>query len=558
MKSLGKQCVYRVISERNKQTRFPLFMLIAALTLFACTDKQTTRRMETLLEKADSMYRESVPMDTFNTMQDVLHYYSGHGNTNEKMKASFFMGCVYRDKDDAPRALDYYRDAISMADTTDSKCDFKLLNQIYWEVGWLFYDQELTDLQKKAFQQAYLYALKSEDTLSAISIYSNIADAYILENNLDSALIVVQKASQEFSKLGRDDLHEELLPKYIDIYLQAEDWKKAKKCIDKQGRIFQLKQLENIEDSSDYGNFIYQKGWYYEGTNQLDSALFYITELESLNPTLAQRAFIYEELIYIYKEKQALDSVTLYTKCYTSIKDSIQRRHISAETARMKSLYSLNESLIFSNKVLKQKRFYEFLFEVIAILSIVVALIVYKYIHQIKRKRREEQLKLKQTGEEIIKAQEELKRMNELSLEQLRQEKEEEIVELEKRINDYENLQKSEVDTQLYNSNIYKHFEELIGSRENAEEEEWKELEEYVTSIIPHFMTVLKSIDSPLSKEELRICILTRLHFEPYGIRLLLDLSPSSVSMKRSRLGKKIYGEEMPPKEFDRRIRQVI
>lgn len=136
--------------------------------------------------------------------------------------------------------------------------------------------------------------------------------------------------------------------------------------------------MENAEDSSEYGNFVYQKGWYYEEKNQLDSALFYIRELEKLNPTLAQRAFIYEELIYIYKEKQVLDSVTVYTKCYTSIKDSIQRRHISAETARMRTLYSLNESLNVANKVLKQQHFYEFLFMMIAILLIVVAFVVYK------------------------------------------------------------------------------------------------------------------------------------------------------------------------------------
>lgn len=224
MESSGKQIVFCIFSGKNKQVLFPLLILIAVLTLVACTDNRTARRMETLLERADSMYWESVPMDTFNTLQDVLHYYTEHGNTNDKMKANFFLGCVYRDKDDAPRALDYYRDAISLADTTDNKCDFKLLNQIYWEIGWLFYDQELTDLQKRAFLRAYHYALKSEDTLSAISIYSNIADAYILENKSNSALFIVQKASQEFKKSGRKDLQEELLSKYIDIYLQAEDW----------------------------------------------------------------------------------------------------------------------------------------------------------------------------------------------------------------------------------------------------------------------------------------------------------------------------------------------
>ena len=53
------------------------------------------------------------------------------------------------------------------------------------------------------------------------------------------------------------------------------------------------------------------------------------------------------------------------------------------------------------------------------------------------------------------------------------------------------------------------------------------------------------------------ICILVRLHFRPADICILLGIDSATLSMKRKRLLKKVYGMDGSAKDFDQRVLKI-
>lgn len=74
-------------------------------------------RMRLELLKAKAQNKMFVPFTTDSTMAAVAEWYDRHGNRSQRMTAHYLLGCVYRDLNDAPMALDQYHEAVSLADT---------------------------------------------------------------------------------------------------------------------------------------------------------------------------------------------------------------------------------------------------------------------------------------------------------------------------------------------------------------------------------------------------------------------------------------------------------
>ena len=75
-------------------------------------------RMRYRLLQAEAMNKAYLPLDTLTYMDEILDYYLSHGNREERIRAYYLMGNVYRDQGNSPLALQYYRNAIGEADIT--------------------------------------------------------------------------------------------------------------------------------------------------------------------------------------------------------------------------------------------------------------------------------------------------------------------------------------------------------------------------------------------------------------------------------------------------------
>ena len=131
-----------------------------------------------LLADAHNQFLISMKADTF--MTDVVDYYDKHGSKQQQIKTLYLLGCVYRDKGDAPMAIEYYNKAVEQADTTQADCDFKQLSRIYAQMAGLFDEQRTPKMELKMWDKAIVYAEKVKDTLAVINFLDHMGGAYCL------------------------------------------------------------------------------------------------------------------------------------------------------------------------------------------------------------------------------------------------------------------------------------------------------------------------------------------------------------------------------------------
>ena len=88
--------------------------------------------------------------------------------------------------------------------------------------------------------------------------------------------------------------------------------------------------------------------------------------------------------------------------------------------------------------------------------------------------------------------------------------------------------------------------------------DEWAELENYVTEMYPSFVENMFRVIPNISKEYIHIVMLLKLDFAPLQIATLLNRSMSTISNARCRMYSKAHGgDKCTTEEADRWIREM-
>ena len=155
-----------------------LAMLKSHDSLFAHASLPTRMRYEVVKADANNKCYNFIATDS--AFREVVDYYDRHGSPNEKTKAYYLMGCVYRDEDKHVEALESYYQAIEASDTTRKDCDYGLLECIYGAMTEIFLKQGLPDRLIEASKMYSKYALLDKDTMNWIYGYERMIAAYYL------------------------------------------------------------------------------------------------------------------------------------------------------------------------------------------------------------------------------------------------------------------------------------------------------------------------------------------------------------------------------------------
>ena len=209
-----------------------LLHIVLVLLLFTSCGHRSREMSEALL-RAEEMNRNYQSMDTLKGMEQVADYYRPLlGRSQRYMRALYMLGCVYRDRGDAPMALHYYQEAVSQADTTDADCDFHTLCRIYGQMSVLYHRQRSPQLELEAERKAYVTAMKAKDTLAAISYYEHTAGPYYFLGNKDSALAIIEHAADLYLKYNRINNAAAAMGVAADFYVERSDFKQAKRLME--------------------------------------------------------------------------------------------------------------------------------------------------------------------------------------------------------------------------------------------------------------------------------------------------------------------------------------
>ena len=536
---------------------------IAVLDSIGDDGLSRSQRMHYKLLRAEAMNKTYQSLDTVSGMEQVADYYQPFlGRNHRYMRALYMLGCVYRDRNDAPMALHYYQEAVSQADTTDANCDFHTLCRVYGQMAVLYQRQRSPQLELEAERKAYVVALKAKDTIAAISYYEYMAGAYYALGKKDTSLAIVENSISQYTKMKERDLAAAEMGVAADFYIEKKDFKRADSLLkqyeaysgffDKKGKITPGRE-----------SYYYTKGTYYEGMGKTDSALYFYQKVLNYPNEIMNLELGYQGLMNIYYQLGITDSTIKYTRLYAQANDSANIIHSAEEITRMQALYNYSESQRIAAEKSAEANRYKFLLLFAGTAFILFAHLINRYIKKQKRLKSEEMAavnaKYAHTLEQYETAQREFDAIR-LSSEQFLAKKQQDIEQLQEALALYQADKVCPVnwglERSLLEGEIVKEIRRLAAHAQTPTDLQWQALHATVSKHLPDFYEEITKLQHNLTEKEVNVCILIKLRFIPTEIATLLDLTKQRVSNIRRSINHKLFREEVA-KTLDSNIRRL-
>lgn len=480
------------------------------------------QRMRYQLLKASWMNLSYVPFTSDSTMKIVADWYAKHGTDNEKMRAFYLLGCVYRDLGNLQKSIRMLSEAEECADTLSSNCDFKLLSRVCSQKSSIFHQQSMPRWSMEEIDKGVEYALRAEDTLAAIDLFNYKFSDYVYLDNIDSAIYVNERSSRLYKKHNEHRKAVIALAANIGCYVDKKMYSDAYRAMvnyEKESGFFNNGDIEK-------GREIYYrvKGDYFLALKQQDSAEFYYRKELKYGKDLNNQQAATEGLKNLYKTINMSDSAAKYAVISSELNDSIiNSRQDDVIGLNVNNVHKI-QKLLRENHQAKQREYIFIPLIILLVLLFCAIAIYYKVKHT----------DLKEKDKRPCRIQ----------------------VHIEDRIESDDDKVRFQLEKELRDVPIYYKFDKYCLRGGKPTSKDWRELLDFIETKIPNFKTVIFK-KGPLKKSDYCVCVLVRLGFRPRDIQNLLEGKYSNMSTTRSRLLKKIFGIEGDGKTFDKLIRSI-
>lgn len=486
----------------------------------------------------------------------VLHYYENKKDKRHLPEVYYYAGRVYRDLGDAPQALDFFFQAI---DASYLYMDYKLVSRIYSQIGTLYLYQNVYDKAPEAFSKAYQFSILSKDSISMIYNLRDIGRAFSTQEKVDSAIYYYKKADMLADKIENLNLKRIINGELSGYYTKLGMYQEAYKSMQ-----IAFKKINVINLAPRYST----AAQYYYYTNQLDSAIYYYTQLSFMDK-YSYKAEGYQGLSYIARSKGEYKKALEYLDKDLAYTDSA-RSIIQTEIVRkINSLYNYQLKEKENNRLQHQASNHK-IWNIILI-SFLIFLMLLFVTYQQYHKRKEQETLLQQEKIERI-----LREEYNQSLSYIEQNKrqikelEESLKVAEKTSNlltqDLLRLQKRNIEknneqiivkqelkehtiTILKKSSIYKKFLQ-VDQGEKIRKEDWQELIKSIDETYSQFTQRLLEL-YPMKTIEMQVCLLIKIGLSPTQIAFITAHTKQAITSIRKRLCKKVFKREGSPEEWD-------
>ncbi|WP_302024500.1 hypothetical protein [uncultured Prevotella sp.] len=515
-----------------------------------------SRHMKLLLLKAKVRNKLAMPMST-DSLKDIADYFDKHGDSNERMLAYYILGFAYQRSQDAPMALQYFHEAATKADTTDSSCDFLTLHRTHvWSAEILKSQFAFSD----AFHEnslAFKYAMKAKDTLNAIITYEQKSNIYNALGLSDSAIFIRGKLYGLYSKYGYEKEAVRSLGLLINYGVENKELSDVKHYIN----LYEHKS-GNFNDKGDIkkGVEIYYvaKGRYLAEINELDSAEYYFRKCARTAKNYSDLKYCFDDLADIYRKRNRPDSVAKYADLARMMTDSAYAQMSTEHLQQMQAMYNYNRYRQTAEEAEKDalRTKYISIIIIMAIMAAAIggALAVRTYIMRKRRARVDEIKEYKRKINELEMSRAELESINSGLNAEVNRMIEEKTKKIDILKTEYEKNFNNVKDKDLFECEpiVIQIRWKARKTTKPMDKDEISRLKELFKDYRP-----LSNWENTLNNNEYLICLLVRLDFVPAEICILTDLSSSNISNIRKRLLEKMTGREGSPKDFDKYIKSL-
>ena len=300
----------------------------------------------------------------------------------------------------------------------------------------------------------------------------------------------------------------------------------------------------NIESGRE--SYYYSQGLYRLGCHQPDSAIHYFSKL--LRHHVDNDIMAYQGLLSAYLEKHITDSIVKYAALReSSLERQIEGDH-SESMARMTAMhhYGRVQKMAYEKMAEAEKSKRALMLTVIAstAMLLTVLLLYTKYKESKREELKELDKNYRQVKDKLAKAEEEIALLR-YDNDELLTRKEAEISALQEKKNGMHDkigsLPAKDKETLLSNSEEVQTFKKMAVPKVQMnypDELDWEKLMEMTKTIIPSFHAFINN--NKLSRQEMRVCTLARLHFSSKEMSVLLETTKQNISNIKSRANLKL------------------
>lgn len=516
------------------------------------------------LLKTKAMDKKFIKHTSDSLMTKVVRFYESYGDKNKLIEAYYYLGSVYRDMRDAPRALAAFQKAAEIGKNSQ-ECE--ILGRIYSQIGTLFAYQSLYEDALKIYKKSYTYYLNEKDELGLVYALRNQGRMYESLNNPDSTKYYYQAAYKKAFDTKDQELINSISIELGNVYLDSGELDSAKKV---------FSRIPELEE-----NAIYLKGLGHSFmlNLQLDSAQYYFQEAlqnEKKEQNIYLISYLNRALGEIEAKKGNYHSAFDYLQKGFYWGDSIKETTRTEAIGKINALYNYqhteeeNQQLLLENEH-QLNQIYSL---IISLLIIIGAASFYiNYTRKQKRIAEEQANRLSILKDEQYKNSQACIQENEFKIAQLeillqKAEGEKDVLQeniellqsqkafliasnkkIEMSLNEKECLV-----TSLKNSAIYQLFHQAVHQEEKLKsitEDSWKELQDVIDTTYNNFTKRLYGFIPKITQHELRICYLIKIEIQNKDIARILCQSTQAISTTRGRLYEKSHGEKGSAKFFD-------
>ena len=514
--------------------------------------KKVDMKWRLLMATAQNKLYMQMPTDS--AFSEVVAYYDRNGSDNEKMQSRYLLGCIYRDMNDAPEAIEWYTDAAEQADTMSNDCDYKTLFRIYGQMADIYDSQYLPDESIDAYLKYSNYAQKAGDIYNYIRGKEFVgSEAYTL-GDTTKALNIFKECIRLYNKYGLKKEAASAYPIIIKAYIYRGQYDSAHIYMD----IYENKSglFTDGKIVHDRQHYYYSKGLYFMGIGKIDEA-------EYCFRLLLAAGFDYDAckgLLAVYHSKMNVDSIKKYSVLSEKALDEILENSQIEAMTKSSALYNYNRIKKEANavKFREQRNFYIFI--LIGVFTILICLYAVWYVWNMRKKRMfEKKLMLRKfisLKNELLSAKTDMENIR-TDKDAIIQSKESEVEELQNRIAEMEksyHLHSGEQNEflQRYDETVlcFKKYTMPNGLKSKPTDDEWEALRNIVKVYSPKLYSTLLQ-GKNIKEQEMNIALLTFFGFKTGDIALIFGMSPQSASNAKAAINKKLFGESSAPKLFD-------
>lgn len=508
-----------------------------------------------LLVKA---YDKSYQLHTSDSLiKSIVAYYESKGDLEKLITSYYYLGRVYMDMHETPRAFKAFQKAVEIS--TDNR-SYDILGLVYNQLANLYAYQDIFDIAEKMQNKAYECFKLANDSFAIPYALRNIGRILNATGHPDSARIYYEKAYNAAFEIGSESHKIVIAGELVSLYLKHGEYAKAGDML----RVISEFPIPSRNLAQYYNNW----GDYFLQMQSMDSAVFYYQK-SIVNNNLYAKPHTYWQLYEISRQTGDYIEMVDNLISYSVSLDSLQTIKKEETIRKLRAMYDFQRTERENDKLKKTADIQRSWIIFILVISFLGGVTYYQYSLRRKLKIRELETKLDSLRKTMYEKSMQCVNDNNKEIEKLKQllalssqEKdglEHQLLIARKdklvRLNDHIESEQKEhaiLVASLKSTAIYVKCYSAIGDKSvKLTQDDWVALQNAVNRAYDNFTERLFVFYSSMTKIEFNICLLIKIGIPVSTISRLVCRTPSAISMCRKQLCKKIFNKEGSPIDFD-------